>query len=156
MEIKRLQKEASQLLNQSDESIRLKPRDGDIRVWDATITAPKDSFYDGYEFDLIINVPSGYPMVPPSIKFSTKIFHPNILFDNGEICLDILKKEWSPAWSLQSACRAIVALLAEPAPDSPLNCDAGNMLRGGDLIAYKYMAQMYCREHCRQCTINKQ
>ncbi|RYY84236.1 hypothetical protein EON63_09690 [archaeon] len=33
------------------------------------------------------------------------------------MCLDILKKSWSPAWSLQSACRAIVALLADPAAD---------------------------------------
>lgn len=42
-----------------------------------------------------------YPMAPPSIRFVTKVFHPNVNFDSGEICLDILKREWSPAWSLQ-------------------------------------------------------
>lgn len=43
----------------------------------------------------------------------------NVL-QTGEICLDILKNAWSPAWTLQSVCRAIAALLACAEPDSPL------------------------------------
>ncbi|CAM9193183.1 unnamed protein product [Phaeothamnion confervicola] len=66
---------------------------------------------------------------------------------SGEICLDILKREWSPAWNLQGALRAIVALLLDPAADSPLNCDAGNMIRGGDMRAFRSMARMYTIEH---------
>lgn len=48
-----------------------------------------------------------------------------VIFQTGEICLDILKNAWSPAWTLQSVCRAIIALMAHPEPDSPLNCDSG-------------------------------
>jgi peroxin-4 len=65
----------------------------------------------------------------------------------GEICLDILKNAWSPAWTLQSVCRAILSLLAHAAPDSPLNCDAGNLLRAGDVVGYNSMAHCYTVEY---------
>jgi peroxin-4 len=133
--------------DRSGEIQKLEPNPENIMHWTATISAPSDCFYEGYAFELDINVPSNYPLVPPIIKFKTKIFHPNVLFDNGEICLDILKKEWSPAWSLNSACRAIIALLSDPADDSPLNVDAGNMLREKDFRAYRSMVKMYCIEH---------
>ena len=50
-------------------------------MWKRSGNGPPDSFYEGYEFDLSINVPLEYPMVPPSIKFVSKIFHPNVLFE---------------------------------------------------------------------------
>ncbi|CAM9876854.1 unnamed protein product, partial [Hapterophycus canaliculatus] len=97
-------------------------------------------------YELRITVGQHYPMVPPSMHFVTKVFHPNVHFNTGEICLNILKKEWSPAWSLQGACRAILALLAHPEADSPLNCDAGNMVRAGDMRAFRSVARLYKEE----------
>ena len=115
--IKRLRKELQNLDKSPNEFITLKANAENILEWTATICAPPDSVYEGYMFQLSIQVGMDYPLVPPKMTFLSKIFHPNILFDTGEICLDILKKEWSPAWSLQSACQAIMTLLAEPVPD---------------------------------------
>lgn len=143
---KRLRKELQCLEKQPDEYIKLTANPDNIQMWRALIRAPSDSVYSGFMFDVSIDVGSDYPLTPPKMKFQTKIFHPNVLFETGEICLDILKKEWSPAWSLQSACRAIMSLLSDPAPDSPLNCDAGNMLRSGDKYAFNSLAKMYCEE----------
>jgi len=63
--------------------------------------------------------------------------------------LDILKKEWSPAWGLQASCRAILALMGDPDAASPLNCDAGNMIRNDDPSAYYTTAQLYTVENAQ-------
>ena len=144
--LKRLRKEAELCAASTDEFVQLKPDLGDATRWTAIIRGPPDSPYQDYLFTVSIEVSSDYPMVPPTMTFTTKIFHPNVHFATGEICIDILKKAWSPAWSLQSACRAITSILSEPVHDSPLNCDAGNMLRAGDLMAFRSMARMYCHE----------
>jgi peroxin-4 len=150
---RRLRSEMNAMRKNPDKSIKLVPDEEDIRQWKATILGPKDSPFEGYEFDMDVKVSKTYPNTPPSIRMITKCFHANIHFVTGEICLDILKKEWTPAWSLESACRAILCLLGEPAPDSPLNCDAGNMLRAGDLVAYNSVAHMYAEEFARKVSI---
>ena len=67
-------------------------------------------------------------------------------FETGEICLEVLKAEWNAMWTLESVARAIVNLLLNPNADSPLNCDAGNAIRAGDMLAFKSMARMYTVE----------
>lgn len=52
-----------------------------------------------------------------------------------------------PLPPLQSMCQAILALMSDSAPDSPLNCDAGNLLRGGDVRGYNSLARMYTVEY---------
>ena len=131
----------------SDPDIYLIPDSENILHWTALLRGPDDTPYQGGIFQLDIRCGTDYPLAPPTIEFVTKIFHPNVHFKTGEICLDILKKEWSPAWGIQASCRAILALLSDPDASSPLNCDAGNMLRGGDIYAYYTTAHMYTIEN---------
>ena len=146
---KRLRSEIANLKKATDENITLEVDEEDIRRWRATVEGPPDSPFDGFAFELDLQVGENYPLAPPLIRMLTKCFHPNIHFSTGEVCLDIIKKEWTPAWSQQSACRAIVCLLGDPAADSPLNCDAGNMIRAGDYVAYRSMARMYAVEFAK-------
>jgi peroxin-4 len=53
----------------------------DVRLWRAFIDGPPDSCYSGFKFELRIVAGSDYPLLPPTITFVTKIFHPNVHFE---------------------------------------------------------------------------
>ena len=130
---KRLRKELQSLEKaaknkDSDTDIFLRPTSSSsLLQWTALIKGPIDTPYEGGIFKLSIRCDSDYPLSPPTITFDTKVFHPNVHFSKGDVCLDILKKEWSPAWGLQAACRAVLALLSDPDAESPLNCDVSEV-----------------------------
>lgn len=129
-------------------------RGENIYEWDAFLKGPEGSAYEGGLFHVPISVPSDYPHAAPKARFATKVFHSNVHPSTGEICLDVLKESWSPAWTLQALCRAIVSLLSHPESDSPLNCDAGNMLRANDMRAYRSAVRMWVAEHAT-CSLDE-
>ncbi|CAL5355421.1 unnamed protein product [Camellia sinensis] len=92
----------------ADPDIQLACDDSNMFKWTALIKGPSETPFKGGVFQLAFSVPEQYPLQPPQVWFLTKIFHPNVHFKTGEICLDILKNAWSPAWTLQSVCRATI------------------------------------------------
>ena len=87
------------------------------------IFGPEDSMWEGGIFTLRLHFSEDYPSKPPSIKFLTKMFHPNI-YNDGSICLDILKEKWSPVYDVLSVLMSIQSLLNDPNPNSPANAEA--------------------------------
>merc|ERR1712107_543062 len=67
-----------------------------------------------------------FPTKPPHVRFSTKMFHPNI-YNNGEICLDILQNQWSPIYDISAILTSIQSLLTDPNPNSPANVEAAKL-----------------------------
>eukprot|EP01129_Flabellula_baltica_P002494 TRINITY_DN12309_c0_g1_i1.p1 TRINITY_DN12309_c0_g1~~TRINITY_DN12309_c0_g1_i1.p1 ORF type:complete len:164 (-),score=30.14 TRINITY_DN12309_c0_g1_i1:108-599(-) len=140
----RIGKEISNM-NNDEEVILYLPDEDNILHWKAYIRGPPDTPYEGAYFLLDIQCSSSYPHRAPTVLFETKIFHPNIHFTKGEICLDILKDAWTPGYTLEAVCRSIITLLGHPEAESPLNCDCGNIIRHGDIDGYVAMARLYSR-----------
>jgi ubiquitin-conjugating enzyme E2 N len=119
---RRILKETAVLLNDPPLGITASPHQENAKYFDVTIVGPQDSPYEGGIFQLELFLVDNYPMEPPKVRFLTKIYHPNI--DKlGRICLDILKKKWSPALQIRTVLLSIQALMSAPNPDDPLAND---------------------------------
>ena len=76
--------------------------------------------YEGATYKLSLKFPQNYPYAAPTVKFETPCFHPNV-DQHGNICLDILKEEWSAIYNVSTILISIQSLLGEPNNASPLN-----------------------------------
>lgn len=143
--IRRLQKELNDMKSEHEtmsENISAGPVSNDnLLLWNATIIGAVGTPYEGGLFRLKISFPSNYPLVPPVVKFVTKVFHPNIN-ENGDICLDILKHHWSAAYSVSHVLLSLSSLLSDPNPDDPLNTIAAKMYKTNRL-AYDLSVRDY-------------
>ena len=72
-------------------------------------------FEDG-TFKLLLTFDEQYPNKPPTVKFLSKMFHPNV-YANGELCLDILQNRWSPTYDVAAILTSIQSLLPDPNPN---------------------------------------
>lgn len=108
-----------------------------------TATTNQATNRTGGLWQLDILVPETYPNAPPTIRFVTPICHPNVHFRTGEICLDLLKTAWSPAYTIASTLNSIQQLLTSAEPDSPLNIDIAQLFRQGDQVAAEALIRFY-------------
>lgn len=123
---KRLTKELAEITRSPPENCSAGPTGDDIMHWNGTIIGPSDSPFEGGVFKLDIVFPNEYPFKPPKVKFTTKIYHPNIN-SQGAICLDILKDQWSPALNVTSMLLSICSLLTDPNINDPLDAEIASV-----------------------------
>lgn len=62
-----------------------------------------------------LTVQPEYPFAPPKLRFKTRIYHCNVS-PAGEICLDVLKDNWSPALTISKVLLSVVSLLTDANP----------------------------------------
>ncbi|KAJ2720191.1 hypothetical protein GGI07_004756 [Coemansia sp. Benny D115] len=116
---KRIQKELAEISLDPPSNCSAGPKGDNLYEWVSTIVGPSDSPYSGGVFFLDIHFPQEYPFKPPKIIFRTRIYHCNIN-SQGQICLDILKDNWSPALTISKVLLSICSLLTDPNPADPL------------------------------------
>jgi ubiquitin-conjugating enzyme E2 S len=120
-----IRKQLARMSSEPNEEIKLIINEENWAQVMADIVGPIDTPFEGGIFRCKLELPNDFPASPPKGYFLTKIFHPNISV-SGEICVNMLKKDWNPAsWSIANIFNVIRCLLIEPFPESALNEEAG-------------------------------
>ena len=115
--------------------------DDNLFEWEVAIFGPPDTLYQGGYFKAHMKFPADYPYSPPSIRFLTKVWHPNV-YENGDLCISILHppvddpqsgelpcERWNPTQNVRTILLSVISLLNEPNTSSPANVDASVMYR---------------------------
>ncbi|CAF3142766.1 unnamed protein product [Rotaria socialis] len=123
---RRLFKDLQKIQSEELPGINATPVDNDMRVWNALIDGPSDTCYEDGLFTLRMEFTDTYPLTPPNVRFTCKMFHPNVYAD-GSICLDILQRNWSPTYDVCAILTSIRSLLNDPNPNSPANNEAAKL-----------------------------
>ena len=145
MTSRRIKKELDELNLSPPTNCSAGPIADDLYKWQATITGPEGSPYQGGIFFLKITFPSDYPFKPPHIVFDTPIYHCNIN-TSGSICLDILKDQWSPALTISKVLLSICSLMDDANPNDPLVPSIAELLRN-DKPLHDYNARIMTMKH---------
>jgi len=124
------------------EGFRVKLVNEDVLFdWEVAIFGPPDTLYQGGYFKAQLKFPPDYPYSPPSMRFLTKVWHPNV-YENGDLCVSILHppvddpqsgempcERWNPTQNVRTILLSVISLLNEPNTFSPANVDASVMYR---------------------------
>ncbi|CAI5535493.1 unnamed protein product [Closterium sp. Naga37s-1] len=115
----RVQRELVEIRRDHESGVTVDVPGDDLARMSGTIMGPVGTPYEGGTFLVDIVLTDSYPFKPPKMTFITKVWHPNVSSQNGAICLDILKDQWTPALTLKTALLSLQALLSSPEPDDP-------------------------------------
>ncbi|CAI2322160.1 unnamed protein product [Caenorhabditis sp. 36 PRJEB53466] len=139
--LRALSMELKNLQSQPVEGFTIDVNEDNLFVWSVGIYGPPKTLYQGGYFKASIRFPSNYPYSPPSMKFTTKVWHPNV-YENGDLCISILHspvddpqsgelacERWNPTQSVRTILLSVISLLNEPNTSSPANVDASVMYR---------------------------
>ena len=141
MTTRRIQFEIDEL--NSDDSIMCTASSFDNKQeWILIMKGPPDTPYSTGTFLLNLDFSADHPFKPPRVIFKTKIFHPNI--DNsGNICIDILKENWSPVLTVSKLITSLQSLLTDPNPHDPLMQESADLYLD-DRVKFNEKAQLWC------------
>ncbi|BET01112.1 ubiquitin-conjugating enzyme [Nesidiocoris tenuis] len=142
---RRILKETRELVKDPPPGIVVLPDPENSHYFTVQVAGPPDSPYEGGQFEIELFLPQDYPMIPPQLRFLTKIYHPNV--DKiGRICLDVIKDRWTPALQIRTVLLSIQALLGSPNPLSPLNNQVAAQWRSNEERA-KQLAKEWTRAY---------
>ena len=108
---KRLMKDIRELNFNPVQGISLEPTDN-LFIQYATITGPPDTPYEGYIWRVKLKFPQDYSYIPPTAHFMDRMYHPNVDYNIGDVCIEILLiNSWNHSFNISSILLLLQSLL---------------------------------------------
>jgi ubiquitin-conjugating enzyme E2 D/E len=120
----------------------------DMHLWKVCLLGPVGTPYQGGKFYVKIDFPLQYPFKPPHFTFLTKVYHPSVQQDSGEICTDMVNEGWGPTLNVQHCLTVIYSMLRNPEADDPLDEAIAQQLRDKPK-EFEKMAKKYTKEYAK-------
>ena len=125
----RLNKELQDLSANPPDNCTVSIEGDNMNRWRVDINGPPGTPYEGGHFRLVLELPQNYPFKPPEAKFETKIYHPNVMKDSGEICKDMYQTGWGPVKNIRWVIELILSFLINPAPEHSVEADISRQMQ---------------------------
>ncbi|XP_068809529.1 ubiquitin-conjugating enzyme E2 U isoform X1 [Struthio camelus] len=123
-----------------------RPVSDNFLEWLAEIQGLKDSLWEGAVLQLSLTYSEKYNDVPPTVKFNTIPFHPNVDQYSGRPCIDFLDnpEEWKEKLTISNILLAIQVMLSNPVTENAVNVEAAEMLKN-NMPLYRQMVMQCVR-----------
>ncbi|XP_063238625.1 NEDD8-conjugating enzyme UBE2F-like [Bacillus rossius redtenbacheri] len=125
-----------------------------LHAFRLTVT-PDEGLWHAGHFHFLVTVPEEYNMMPPAVRCTTRIWHPNISED-GEVCLSLLRQNsidgmgWAPTRKLKDVVLGLNMLFTDLLNfDDPLNIEAAELYER-DKAAFRSRVQDYVAQYARR------
>ena len=90
----------------------------DVTIWNVTFNGPEGTPFSGGKFTVNFNFNDNYPLKPPKIQFITKIYHPGVRSDTGEIYATDIETNWVSTLNAKFLIEAVQTLLKNPTAEN--------------------------------------
>ncbi|KAK9469812.1 ubiquitin-conjugating enzyme/RWD-like protein [Lipomyces arxii] len=144
---RRILKEAKELA-ETDGDICAFPAEDNLFEWHFVIRGPPSSPYERGLYHGRIDLPSNYPLAPPSFRFLQDTGRFEV---NREICLSISNfhaEEWLPAWGVRTALVALRSFMTTSAEGATGSID------GVPELTRREIAEKSGKFKCSRCGIS--
>jgi ubiquitin-protein ligase len=105
--------------------------------WKGCFIGPKKTPFEGGLYFIEMKFTENYPSDKPKVRMRTKIWHPNIAEDTGEICVDYIKANWNSENNVLGIVDTVFDILEKPNFNSKLNTKCNKETFEKTVIEYK-------------------
>eukprot|EP01125_Pyxidicula_operculata_P014346 TRINITY_DN4773_c0_g1_i1.p1 TRINITY_DN4773_c0_g1~~TRINITY_DN4773_c0_g1_i1.p1 ORF type:complete len:261 (-),score=49.00 TRINITY_DN4773_c0_g1_i1:112-894(-) len=133
---RRIQQDLRNIMDEPVEGIFVELVDDNLYEWRVYIEGPKSTPFEGGIFETRLSFPTDYPFNPPTFKFHSKIWHPNV-YPDGKVCISILhtpgedplnpgetpEMRWLPVHTVSTILQCFLSIIDNPG-GAPANVDA--------------------------------